>query len=126
MLICFRKTLIVSIKLKMRTPQSLAYCAKRVTLHLPERTSMSKERQNTIKSAFKESFSFDIGAFLFVLISTVLFILSTCVYIGITVFNLNGPNIYSWIEGVYLILIAGCAVFILPSSTYLPRLSTVL
>lgn len=73
---------------------------------------MNKERQNTIKSAFKESFSFDIGAFLFALISTVLFMLSTCIYIGITVFNLNGPNIYSWIEGVYLILVAGCAVFI--------------
>lgn len=73
---------------------------------------MNKERQNTIKSAFKESFSFDIGAFLFALISTVLFMLSTCVYVGITIFNLNGPNIYSWIEGVYLILVAGCAVFI--------------
>lgn len=63
-------------------------------------------------TSLKDIFSFDCGVFCFSLLSTILLMLSTCLYVGVAFFNLNSAQVYSWITFPYTIAIAICSVIL--------------
>lgn len=62
--------------------------------------------------SLKDTFSFDCGVFCFSLLSTILLMLSTCLYVGVAFFNLNSAQVYSWITFPYAITIAICSAIL--------------
>lgn len=62
--------------------------------------------------SLKDTFSFDCGVFCFSLLSTILLMLSTCLYIGVAFFNLSNAQVYSWITFPYAITIAICSAIL--------------
>lgn len=63
-------------------------------------------------TSLKDIFSFDCGVFCFSLLSTILLMLSTCLYVGVAFFSLNSAQVYSWITFPYTIAIAICSVIL--------------
>ena len=68
-------------------------------------TSVIQGIKSNRKTLMKECLSFDLGALVFSLLSTILLLLATCIYIGLSFYHLNGANIYSWINGSTVVVL---------------------
>lgn len=75
-----------------------------------EGTSVIQGIKAKYKTLIKECLSFDLGVLVFSLLSTILLLLASCIYIGLSFYHLNGPDIYSWINGSTVIILGIGAV----------------